>query len=232
MSSDDYAELLTNAGEAGIFTRPADGDAVDDAAERAGMARWSVDLSGVRAKAALLDAIAKQLELPDWFGGNWDALNDSLTDLAWNHPAGVVLTLWRCDAIAQADAAPSFDNTVAAFDRSGRPLRKIEGVFYNLCASESSPELREVEREMAPKLASHRSAVYLNAALFARLEVLHEQRTALGLAPEQQRLLERLHLDFVMAGARLAPAAKARYAEVMQRLVRELAEARQRLASL
>lgn len=115
MSSDDYAELLTNAGEAGIFTRPADGDALDDAAERAGMARWSVDLSGVRAKAALLDAIAKQLELPDWFGGNWDALNDSLTDLAWNHPAGVVLTLWRCDAIAQADPQ-TFETALEVLD--------------------------------------------------------------------------------------------------------------------
>ena len=124
--------------------------------------------------------------------------------------------LAEIDAIAQA--APSFDNTVAALDRSGRLLRRLEGVFYNLCASESSPQLREVEREMAPRLAAHRSAVYLNAALFARLEALNEQRGSLGLNLEQQRLLERLHLDFVMAGARLAPEAKARYAAVMQRL--------------
>ncbi|HEY1393948.1 MAG TPA: peptidase M3, partial [Methylibium sp.] len=126
--------------------------------------------------------------------------------------------LAEIDAIAASPQAPGFDNTVAALDRSGRALRRIEGVFHNLCASESTPALRAVEREMAPKLAAHESAIYLNARLFARLEALHEQRELLGLAPEQQRLLERIHLDFVMAGARLAPEAQARYAQVMQRL--------------
>jgi peptidyl-dipeptidase Dcp len=131
---------------------------------------------------------------------------------------GLAQHLAEIEAIARAAEPPGFDNTAAALDRSGRLLRRIEAVFHNLCASESSPELREVEREMAPRLAAHRSAVYLNAALFERLEALHERRATLGLGAEQQRLLERLHLDFVMAGARLAPAAKVRYAEVMQQL--------------
>ncbi|MBK1616011.1 peptidase M3 [Rubrivivax gelatinosus] len=118
---------------------------------------------------------------------------------------------------AQAEPA-SFDNTVAAFDRSGRLLARIGSVFYNLTASNTTPELQAVQREMAAPLAAHDNAVYMDMALFARLDALYEGRAALGLAPEQLRLLERLHLDFVRAGAKLEPAAQQRYAEVMEQL--------------
>jgi peptidyl-dipeptidase Dcp len=122
------------------------------------------------------------------------------------------------DAIAASPQAPSFDNTVAAFDRSGRLLARIEALFYNLTASETSPELQAVEREMAAPLAAHNSAVYMNARLFQRMDALHAKAHTLGLTPEQTRLLERFHLDFVRAGAKLGKAAQKRYAQVMQRL--------------
>jgi peptidyl-dipeptidase Dcp len=122
------------------------------------------------------------------------------------------------DAIAAQATAPGFDNTVAAFDRSGQLLARLNALFYNLCASETSPELQAVQRRMAMPLAAHESAVYMHAGLFARIEALHEARERLGLTAEQRRLLERVHLDFVRAGARLAPDAQRRYAEVMQRL--------------
>src|SRR4029077_2759725 len=85
-------------------------------------------------------------------------------------------------------------------------------------SSETSPALQAVEREMAPILARHDSRVYTHAALFARLDALHGQRASLGLSGEQTRVLERYHLDFVRAGAKLAPPERARYAELMQRL--------------
>jgi peptidyl-dipeptidase Dcp len=122
------------------------------------------------------------------------------------------------DAIAASPEPPTFDNTVAAFDRSGRLLARIEALFYNLTASETSPELQAAEREMAAPLAAHNSAVYMNARLFPRMDALHEKRHTLGLTPEQNRLLERFHLDFVRAGAKLGDAAQKRYAQVMQRL--------------
>ena len=121
-------------------------------------------------------------------------------------------------AVAADPAAPTFDNTVAAFDRSGRQLARIEHAFYALTASATSPDIRAVQRQMAAPLSAHASAVYMDQALFQRLDALHAQREALGLEPEQRRLLERLHLDFVRAGARLAPEARARYAKVMERL--------------
>jgi peptidyl-dipeptidase Dcp len=122
------------------------------------------------------------------------------------------------DAIGHATDAPSFENTVAAFDRSGRLLARLDGLFYNLTSSETSPALQAVERELAPVMAAHNSAIYMHAGLFQRVDALHAKRDALGLSPEQQRLLERVHLDFVRAGAKLSPSAQARYAQVMERL--------------
>jgi peptidyl-dipeptidase Dcp len=122
------------------------------------------------------------------------------------------------EAIASSDQPPSFDNTVAAFDRSGRLLARIKALFHNLAASETSPELQAVEREMAAPLAAHNSAIYMNARLFQRIDTLHAQRASLGLTPEQLRLLERFHLDFVRAGAKLGEPDQKRYAQVMQRL--------------
>jgi len=122
------------------------------------------------------------------------------------------------DTIAQQTEGPSFDNTLARFDASGRLLARLEGVFHNLCSSETSPALQQVQREMAEPIAAHSSAVYMHAGLFARIDALHAQRAQLALTPEQQRMLEQTHLDFVRAGARLAPAAQARYAVLMGRL--------------
>ena len=124
------------------------------------------------------------------------------------------------EAIAAQPGAPTFDNTVAAIDRSGRLLARTEHAFYALTASATSPDIQAVQRQMAAPLAAHYSAVYMNQPLFLRLDALHAQREALGLEPEALRLLERLHLDFVRAGARLAPEARARYAQIMERLAR------------
>jgi peptidyl-dipeptidase Dcp len=121
-------------------------------------------------------------------------------------------------AIAGQAEAPTFDNTLSPFDRSGRLLARVASVFFNLTASETSPALQAVQREMAAPLAAHDSAVYMDAALFGRVAALQARRDNLGLADEQRRLLDRVHLDFVRSGARLAPAAQQRYAQVMEQL--------------
>jgi len=126
--------------------------------------------------------------------------------------------LAEIDELAASSEAPSFANTVAALDRAGRLLERVSALFYNLTASETSPALQAVQRDMAPLLAAHDSRVFTHAALFARIDALHERRDRIGLDPEQRRVLERFHLDFVRAGARLAPPEQARYAAVMQRL--------------
>lgn len=122
------------------------------------------------------------------------------------------------DAIADQAEPPTFANTLAAFDASGRQLTRLEYLFYTLAASATSPELQAVQRDMAGPLAEHGSAVYMHQGLFARVDALFRQRNELNLSSEQRRLLERVHLDFLRAGARLAPEARARYAAVMTRL--------------
>ena len=122
------------------------------------------------------------------------------------------------DAIGCNLQPPNFENTVAALDRSGRLLDRIESLFHNLTSSETSPALQAVQMRMAPRLAAHSSAVSMHAALFERLDALHEERAILGLSPEQRRVLERFHADFVRAGARLGAPEQKRYARVMARL--------------
>jgi peptidyl-dipeptidase Dcp len=126
--------------------------------------------------------------------------------------------LAELDAIAAQTEPPSFANTVAAFDGTGRLLKQVELLFSNLCSSETSPALQAIERDMAPRQAAHDSAIYMHAGLFARIDALYRDRTSLGLDAEQLRLLERVHLDFVRAGAKLDAAAKTRYAAVMSEL--------------
>jgi hypothetical protein len=111
----DYEQLLTDPGEAGIFVRPADAPALDAAAARAGLTCWNVDLAGVRSKAELLAALAARLQFPEWFGHNWDALNDVLAELAWEQSNGVMLTLEHCGDLAIADP-DAFETALEVLD--------------------------------------------------------------------------------------------------------------------
>ena len=126
--------------------------------------------------------------------------------------------LAEIDAIASNPAPPDFENTVAALDRCGRLFTRIELLFGNLTVSDTNPELQAVQREMAPRLAAHENAVYLHQGLFARIDALHARRDSLVLDEESLRLLERIHLDFVLAGAQLPQSDRARYSEITEEL--------------
>ena len=122
------------------------------------------------------------------------------------------------DAIGQQIEPPTFENTLVAFDRSGRLLSRIQLLFSNLATSETSPALQAVERQIATPLAAHSNAIYMNAALFKRIDALYQSRDSLGLNAEQLRLLERVHTDFIRAGAKLRPTDQKRYGELMEQL--------------
>jgi len=121
-------------------------------------------------------------------------------------------------AIADNPQAPDFDNTIAALERSGQTLRRIEMVFGQLASAATSEALQAVERDMSVLLARHWNAVFLNGPLFARIDQLYQARTHLALAPEALRVLERYHLDFVRAGARLTPDQRERFSAIVERL--------------
>ncbi|MGC0152205.1 M3 family metallopeptidase [Chromobacterium vaccinii] len=127
-------------------------------------------------------------------------------------------------AIADQAEAAGFANTAAALEAAALPLKRVTLVLHNLCSSHSSPALRAAERELAPKLAAHHGAVYLDQKLFARLDAVMRQAAALELNEEERRLLQRLHLDFTMAGARLQDEARNEFADCVAELARLSAE--------
>ncbi|MFB2726408.1 M3 family metallopeptidase [Shewanella mangrovisoli] len=106
-------------------------------------------------------------------------------------------------AIANNPAAPTFDNTIVAMEKSGALLTRASSVFYNLAGSNSNPALRKIQGEMAPKMAAHSDNINLNPALFTRIETIYNDRNNLGLTPEAVRLVEVYHQRFIMAGAKL-----------------------------
>ena len=121
-------------------------------------------------------------------------------------------------AIAANPARPTFANTILAMERSGELLNAVSSVFGNVEASDSSEALRAIARRLSPKFAAHGNLVLLNAKLFQRIDTLYQRRDRLKLDKEQLRLLERTHLSFVRAGAKLSPRDKKRVSEINERL--------------
>ncbi|MGB8036622.1 MAG: M3 family metallopeptidase, partial [Pseudolabrys sp.] len=122
------------------------------------------------------------------------------------------------DVIAANPAAPSFDNTIAALEKSGRELESVANVFFVLAGADTSDEIEAIERDVSPLLARHNNAFYLNRTLYARIAALYAERGALNLNAEQARVLERYHTRFVRAGAALEKPAQERLAAINERL--------------
>jgi peptidyl-dipeptidase Dcp len=121
-------------------------------------------------------------------------------------------------AITNDPATPDFANTVTALERSGKLLSRVSSVFYDLVSAHSSPALLEIDKEVSLRQARHWNPIMMNAVLFGRIALLHENRATLGLTSEQMRLLERTYIRFHRAGAGLDEVAKARMAEINERL--------------
>jgi RNAse (barnase) inhibitor barstar len=100
----DLANALKDAGAGGVFQLACEVRAVESAAEAASLACFRIDIRAVHDKADLLAALAKGLDFPDWFGGNWDALADCLTDLSWKRASGYVLVLDKAKHFTAAHA--------------------------------------------------------------------------------------------------------------------------------
>src|ERR1700704_179986 len=121
-------------------------------------------------------------------------------------------------AITHDPAEPDFANTITALERSGRLLSKVASVFYDLVSAHSNPALLEIDKEVSLRTARHWNPIMMNAVLFGRIALLHDNRAMLKLSPEQNRLLERTYTRFPRAGAGLDEAAKSRMAEINERL--------------
>jgi peptidyl-dipeptidase Dcp len=121
-------------------------------------------------------------------------------------------------AITHDPATPDFANTITALERSGALLTKVSAVFYDLVSAHSNPAILEIDKEVSLRMARHWNPIQMNAVLFGRIALLHENRANLKLTAEEMRLLERTYTRFHRAGAGLSEEAKTRMAEINERL--------------
>jgi peptidyl-dipeptidase Dcp len=137
----------------------------------------------------------------------FDTIKD--TDFSPAFEAGMREQIAEVEAIANNSSPPTFENTLAALERSGQTLTRVQLVFNALSGANTDDALQKLEEEVAPRLSQHQDAIMLNAKLFARIESLYQARDRTTLDAESRRLLEYQYQQFVMAGAKLSDADKA-----------------------
>ena len=118
--------------------------------------------------------------------------------------------------IADTSAAPTFQNTIVALERSGQLLTRVGEIFNGLTSANTDDTLQKVEEDEAPKLAAVQAEMFLNAKLFGRVEAIYNKRAALNLDPESKRLVEYYHQQFVLAGAKLSDTDKATFKKLQE----------------
>ena len=122
--------------------------------------------------------------------------------------AGMAEQMKEIRAIADNPAAPTFENTIVAMEKTGALFQRAYAAFNAVTGANTNPVLEKVQREEAPKLAAHSDAIFLDAKLFHRVAAVHEKRDSLKLSPEGLRLVEYYYKRFVHAGANLSDADK------------------------
>ncbi|MFM9376602.1 M3 family metallopeptidase [Gordonia sp. VNK21] len=132
-------------------------------------------------------------------------------------------------AIAQNPEPPTFENTVAALEASGRLLARANGIFFNLEGADSNPRRSEIATELAVRLTEHQNAILMDPVLFARIDELYRRRRELDLTGPQLRLLERRYRDAVRAGAGLDADGQQQMREISARLATLTTEFSQKL---
>lgn len=122
------------------------------------------------------------------------------------------------DAIATLSEHPTFENTIAALDRAGGLLTRVEGVFFNVLEADGNDEMDAIAETVSPMLSDLNAYILLNDALFERIKAVYEQRKDLNLSPEQLRLTEETYRAFAQNGANLSADAKQRVKEINEEL--------------
>ena len=126
--------------------------------------------------------------------------------------------LKEIDDIVNNPAAPTFANTIEAYEASGEMLGIVAGCFYNLTNSETNDTLQQIELELSPKMSEYSSTIRLNEGLFKRIKAVYDQRDKLKLNKAQYKLLEDIYDGFANNGANLSPEDKEVYRELSAKL--------------
>jgi peptidyl-dipeptidase Dcp len=159
--------------------------------------------------------------LAEWtgpYGGvpAFDRMNLDAVEPALEY--GMARSLEEIEAIASNPEPPTFENTIVAMERTGRDLDRVFP-FYGIWSSNlSTPEFREIQKKMAPKLSEYRTRITQNEELFERIKAVYESDEMASLRPDEQRLVWLIYDRFARNGATLEGDAKVRYGEINKRL--------------
>ena len=131
---------------------------------------------------------------------------------------GIKQGLADIDAIVNNPAAPTFKNTIEAYEKSGELLTMVAGCFYNLTSAETNDELQAIAMELSPKMSEYSASIVLNEGLFQRIKAVYDQKDKLKLNAAQQKLLEDIYESFANNGANLNDEQKVVYKELSAKL--------------
>lgn len=161
--------------------------------------------------------------LAEWSGPHggvppFDKVDNALFEPAFDEATRLLLA--EVDAIAESSEPPTFENTLAQLERSGKPLDRLATLFFTMAANMNTPEIQELTGKIRPKLSAVFDQINFNEKLFARVEAVHQARKTGNLNPEQIRLVELSYDDFVRRGAKLDAEKKKRMGEINKELAK------------
>ncbi len=131
---------------------------------------------------------------------------------------GIKQGLAEIDAIANNPAAPTFANTIEAYEKAGKLLSVVASCFYNLTSAETNDSLAALELELSPKLSEYSSTILLNEKLFERIKTVYEQKDKLKLTAEQSKMLDDIYEGFANNGANLSAEDKEQFKALQAKL--------------
>ena len=140
----------------------------------------------------------------------------AVTDYMPAFKAGLEEQKANVQKIIDNTAAPTFENTILALEKASPILDRVQGVFFNLTESESTPEMQAIEEEVTPMLTEAENEIYMNDKLFARVKAVYDQSASL--TREQQMAVKKIYQSFERNGVGLDEAGKKRFAEISTRL--------------
>ncbi|MBW4331344.1 peptidyl-dipeptidase Dcp [Stakelama sp. CBK3Z-3] len=175
----------------------------------------SVDAAPVQARQGHANPLLSESTLP-YNAPRFDQIQDS--DYLPAIEQGMKQHIAEIEKIANNPAAPTFDNTLVAMEKSGRLLTRATNTFFNIVSANTNDTLQEVQTRVAPELTAHSDAIYLNDKLFNRVDALYKKRDQLNLTPEQAMLLQVYHDDFLHAGAQLSAEDKTKLKEMNKQI--------------
>ncbi|HMR75061.1 MAG TPA: M3 family metallopeptidase [Polyangiaceae bacterium] len=161
--------------------------------------------------------------LREWTGPHggvppWDKADDKLFQPAIDKAS--LSYLAEVDAIADSAEPPTFDNTLAALERAGKPLDRAATLFFVMTGNRNTPEIQKLTGVIRPKLSEVSDKVNFNEKLFARVKAVYDAREKSELNAEQKRLVVKTYDDFVRRGANLSAEKKKRMGEINQSLAK------------